>query len=144
MDKNNALDAFAALSQPTRLDAVRLLIKAGDAGMSAGDIGETLGVRQNTMSANLGVLSRSGLIRSTREGRSIRYFADMDGMRGLLAFLMEDCCGGHPELCQPFINDLGCSPQGASPTAGPGEVAFPATARSLAPTSSTQNPESPR
>ena len=109
MDKNHALDAFAALSQSTRLDVFRLLIKAGDAGMSAGDIGDTLGVRQNTMSANLGVLSRSGLIRSAREGRSIRYFADMKGMRGLLAFLMEDCCGGRPELCQPVIDELACA-----------------------------------
>lgn len=109
MDKNCALDAFAALSQSTRLDVFRLLIRAGDAGMSAGDISDTLGVRQNTMSANLGVLARSGLIRSKREGRSIRYFADMDGMRGLLAFLMEDCCGGRPEMCQPVINELVCA-----------------------------------
>lgn len=108
MDKNHALDAFAALSQSTRLDVFRLLIKAGDAGMSAGDVAETLGVRQNTMSNNLSILSRSGLIRNVREGRSIRYFADMDGMRGLLAFLMEDCCGGRPELCQPVINELAC------------------------------------
>ncbi|WP_340243096.1 metalloregulator ArsR/SmtB family transcription factor [Sulfitobacter pontiacus] len=108
MDKNHALDAFAALSQVTRLDVFRLLITAGEVGMSAGDIGDTLGVRQNTMSTNLAILARSGLIRSKREGRSIRYFADMEGLRGLLAFLMEDCCGGRPELCQPIINELAC------------------------------------
>lgn len=109
MEKNKALDAFAALSQATRLDVFRLLVTAGETGMSAGDISETLSVRQNTMSANLSVLSRAGLIRSRREGRSIRYFADMEGMRGLLAFLMEDCCGGRPELCQPVINELACT-----------------------------------
>ena len=109
MEMNHAIDAFAALSQPTRLDVFRLLIKMGDAGMSAGDISETLGVRQNTMSANLGILSRAGLIRNTREGRSIRYFADMEGLRGLLGFLMEDCCGGNPALCQPVINQLACA-----------------------------------
>jgi len=76
--------------------------------MSAGGISDALGVRQNTMSANLSILARSGLIRSAREGRSIRYFADMDGMRGLLAFLMEDCCGGNPDLCRPVINELAC------------------------------------
>jgi DNA-binding transcriptional ArsR family regulator len=108
MDENIAVSAFAALSQATRLDVFRLLIRAGDTGMSAGDIGATLGVRQNTMSANLAILARAGLIRSTREGRSIRYFADMDGMRGLLAFLMEDCCGGCPELCQPVLDELAC------------------------------------
>lgn len=108
MDSIDATDAFAALSQPTRLDVFRLLIKAGEKGMSAGDISDTLEVRQNTMSANLSILVRSGLIRNKREGRSIRYFADMDGMRSLLAFLMEDCCGGNPELCQPVINELAC------------------------------------
>ena len=109
MDSQNALDAFAALSQSTRLDVFRLLIKAGETGMSAGEVGDTLGVRQNTMSANLSILARSGLIRSERQGRSIRYFADMDGVRGLLVFLMEDCCGGRPELCQPVIDELACA-----------------------------------
>jgi hypothetical protein len=33
----------------------------------------------------------------------------MDGMRGLLAFLMEDCCGGRPDLCQPVINEIACA-----------------------------------
>ncbi|QIK41453.1 ArsR/SmtB family transcription factor [Pontivivens nitratireducens] len=108
MDSQNALDAFAALSQSTRLDVFRLLIKAGETGMSAGEVGDTLGVRQNTMSANLSILARSGLIRSVRQGRSIRYFADMDGVRGLLAFLMEDCCAGRPELCQPVIDLIAC------------------------------------
>lgn len=109
MDKNHALGAFAALSQSTRLEVFRLLIKAGEAGMSAGDISETLDVRQNTMSANLSILTQSGLIRNKRQGRSIRYFADMDGMRGLLAFLMEDCCGGHPDLCRPVIDEIACA-----------------------------------
>ena len=109
MDKDRALDAFAALSQSTRLDVFRLLIRAGDEGVSAGVIAHTLGVRQNTMSSNLAVLVRSGLIRNARNGRSIRYFADMEGVRGLLAFLMEDCCGGRPELCQPFIDELACN-----------------------------------
>lgn len=108
MDKNNALNAFSALSQPTRLDVFRLLVKAGDEGMLAGQISDALEVRQNTMSANLSILAQSGLIRNERAGRNIRYFADMDGMRGLLAFLMEDCCGGRPELCQPVIEEIAC------------------------------------
>ncbi|MFG6561500.1 ArsR/SmtB family transcription factor [Sulfitobacter sp. 1A15299] len=108
MDNENALQAFAALGQPTRLDVFRLLIKAGGKGMSAGEIGTALDVRQNTMSANLSVLARAGLIRSKREGRSIRYFADMDGLRALLGFLLEDCCGGEPERCQPLLDELTC------------------------------------
>ena len=108
MEKMRALDAFAALSQPTRLDVFRLLIKAGAVGMSAGEISETLEVRQNTMSSNLSILARAGLIRNERQGRSIRYFADMEGMRGLLAYLLEDCCGGHPEKCRELLNEIAC------------------------------------
>ncbi|WP_371223859.1 ArsR/SmtB family transcription factor [Roseovarius sp. 2305UL8-3] len=106
MDKPNALTAFAALSQDTRLDAFRLLIRAGENGMAAGDIATALKARQNTMSTNLSVLHSAGLIRSKRQGRSIRYYADLKGIRGLLSFLMEDCCGGQPDKCQPLIRDL--------------------------------------
>ncbi|CUH52212.1 transcriptional regulator, ArsR family [Shimia marina] len=108
MDKKSALAAFAALSQPTRLDAFRLLIQAGDAGLAAGEIADALDVRQNTLSANLSVLLQADLLRNQREGRSIRYFADTEGVRGLLGFLLEDCCGGRPDLCQPLIKDLTC------------------------------------
>ena len=108
MDKKSALSAFSALGQDTRLDVFRLLVQAGDAGLLAGEIGERLGVRQNTMSANLSILLNAGLIRNRREGRHVRYFADMDGMRALLAFLMEDCCQGRPELCGPVLDEITC------------------------------------
>lgn len=106
MDDNTATQAFAALSQPIRLSVFRLLVRAGIEGMRAGDIAAALDARQNTMSANLAVLSRAGLLRSERTGREIRYFADLEGMRGLLGYLMEDCCGGRPELCRPLIEEI--------------------------------------
>ncbi len=108
MDKKNALSAFGALAQPTRLDVFRLLVRAGAEGMLAGEIAAALGVVQNTMSTNLSILLAAGLLRNAREGRTVRYFADFDGMRGLLAYLMEDCCGGRPELCAPVIETLTC------------------------------------
>ncbi|MHA7776196.1 ArsR/SmtB family transcription factor [Roseibium sp. M-1] len=108
MDIKDALSAFAALGQETRLKVFRLLINAGPAGMSAGDIGQALDVRQNTMSANLAVLLQAGLVRNEREGRSIRYFADMDGTRDLLTYLVADCCGGHPELCAQVVETVAC------------------------------------
>ena len=74
--------------------------------MLAGEIGERLDVRQNTMSANLSVLLNAGLVRNQRQGRMIRYFADIGGIGSLLGFIMADCCGGRPELCQPVIDEL--------------------------------------
>lgn len=109
MDRFAALQAFAALGQPIRLDVFRLLIQAGPDGCGAGEIGAALNVRQNTLSANLAILRNSGLIRSERQGRNIRYYADLSGIRGLLAYLMQDCCGGRSDLCQPVIELVTCN-----------------------------------
>ncbi len=109
MEMKKALIAFTALSKETRLKVFRLLIRAGPEGMLAGEIGRRLGVRQNTMSANLTILLNSGLVRNEREGKSVRYFADIEGIRGLLGYLMEDCCGGNAEVCQPVIEEISCS-----------------------------------
>ena len=108
MEKHDALAACGALSQETRMDVFRILVKAGDAGMQAGEVGDALGVKSNTLSANLSVLLAAGLVRNERQGRFIRYYADMDGMRGLLGFLMEDCCGGRPEACRPILDAIAC------------------------------------
>lgn len=109
MDNKQPLAAFAALSQQTRLDVFRLLIKAGTDGLGAGEIGQRLNVRQNTMSANLLVLRTAGLVKTERAGRTIRYFADFSAIQGLLSFLMEECCGGNPALCTPIIEEIACA-----------------------------------
>lgn len=108
MDTENALLAFDALSQATRLDALRLLIQAGPEGLAAGDVGERLGVRQNTMSVNLKILMQSGLVSTARDGRSVRYIANFSAIQGLVTFLMQDCCGGQAELCQPILDNVRC------------------------------------
>ncbi|MCB9992277.1 MAG: helix-turn-helix transcriptional regulator [Hyphomicrobiaceae bacterium] len=111
MDKSSALMALSALSQASRLDAFRLLVGAGEVGIAAGEISARLGIVQNTMSAHLGILGAAGLVRHERDGRSIVYFADLPAMQALLSFLMEDCCGGRPDLCQPVIAGLGSTAQ---------------------------------
>jgi len=109
MDKKASLAALSALGHETRLDVFRLLVKAGGDGLLAGEIAARLDVVQNTLSTHLAILDRSGLVRHRREGRAIRYHAAMDGMRALLSFLMEDCCGGVPERCQPALDELTCA-----------------------------------
>lgn len=108
MDKNHALAALAALGQESRLDIFRLLVKAGPEGVPAGEVASRLGAIQNTMSAHLKILHHAGLVRPERDGRVVRYVADMTGFRDLLAYLMEDCCNGSPELCRPVINAVTC------------------------------------
>ena len=95
----HALAALAALAQPTRLEIFRLLMRREPRGLAAGAIAELIGCPHNTLSSHLAILARPGLVRGTRDGRAIVYRADIDGMRALVAFLITDCCDGHPDIC---------------------------------------------
>ena len=106
MDNEHAILAFSALAQPTRLEAFRILVHAGPDGLAAGDLARKLGVPQNTLSAHLGILARSGLVRSERQSRQIFYRPQLDQVRSLTVFLLKNCCGGRPELCEPLVADL--------------------------------------
>jgi DNA-binding transcriptional ArsR family regulator len=106
MMESQALDAFGALAQETRLRIVRLLVRAGPGGLSAGAVAVRVGVPASTLSFHLGHLERAGLVRSRRDARSIVYSADVAAFAGLLQFLMEDCCAGSPEICAPAIEAL--------------------------------------
>ncbi len=108
----HAISALAALAQPTRLAIFRLLEKHEPIGITAGVIADTIGAPHNTLSSHLAILVRAGLLRSAREGRTIVYRCDLEGMRSLIAFLVNDCCDGHPELCNLVTSDLAksCGP----------------------------------
>jgi DNA-binding transcriptional ArsR family regulator len=110
MTAPHALSALAALGQPTRLEIFRLLMRKEPTGLPAGTIAETIGCPHNTLSTHLSILARAGLIRRTRDGRSIVYRADVEGMRALVGFLVTDCCEGHPELCdlQDALRESAC------------------------------------
>jgi DNA-binding transcriptional ArsR family regulator len=99
MKTPDALQALAALSHATRLGVFRLLVARGALGLPAGEIARELGVAPSTLSPHLAQLERAGLATSWRDERRIVYAVNVPGMRGLLAFLTEDCCGGHPEIC---------------------------------------------
>ena len=109
MDVTHALAAFDALGQPSRLAVFRLLVQTGPAGMAAGDIARQLDLRANTLSTHLAILQAAGMISAAREGRSIRYAADMEGLRAILAWLLQDCCGGSPEICAPVLDRIACA-----------------------------------
>jgi DNA-binding transcriptional ArsR family regulator len=102
METQNAVGGLAALAHPGRLEVFRLLVRAGAEGMAAGEIARATGSLPNTLSTNLGILAGAGLVASRRDGRSIIYTAAYERMRELLAFLMEDCCAGKPEICAPL------------------------------------------
>jgi len=108
MDEKDALLAFAALSQSTRLAVFRLLITHEPEGLPAGEVARALEVPQNTLSTHLAVLARAGLVEAERRSRSIIYRARPARVRGLADFLMRDCCRGHPEACATEVSSEDC------------------------------------
>jgi DNA-binding transcriptional ArsR family regulator len=108
MDERQALAAFSALSQETRLQIVRMLVVAGADGMAAGAIAEKLEVSPSNISFHLKELDRSGLVQQQREARSIIYTANYEALSGLVRFLMDDCCAGHPDICAPATTAVAC------------------------------------
>jgi ArsR family transcriptional regulator len=113
MRERQALIGFGALSQETRLRIVRLLVRAGEAGMPAGAIADAVGVSPSNLSFHLKELERAGMIAARREARSIIYAADYVALGALIRFLMEDCCSGHPDICAPVLAAPFCAPAAA-------------------------------
>ncbi|MCA0016478.1 metalloregulator ArsR/SmtB family transcription factor [Mesorhizobium sp. B292B1B] len=109
MDERQALSAFAALSQETRLRILRHLVIAGPDGIAAGAIAEKVEVSASNVSFHLKELERAGLVSVRRDSRSMVYSAEYDALSGLIRFLMEDCCSGRPEICAPALAPVCCA-----------------------------------
>ncbi len=99
MEMKTAIAALSALAHQGRLSIFRMLVQAGREGIAAGEIARRLEIPPNTLSSSLTILSGAGLIGSRREGRSVIYSAQYEAMTGLLEYLLQDCCGGAPEIC---------------------------------------------
>lgn len=113
MEAEEAVLALAALSQSTRLEAFRTLVRHEPDGLAAGDLARQLEVPQNTLSAHLSILTRAQLVTSERRSRSIVYRANLAEFRDVAVFLLRDCCGGRPEICEPVVESLQacCAPK---------------------------------
>jgi ArsR family transcriptional regulator len=85
-------DMFSAMGTEPRLRIMRLLLSAHPDGMAAGDIGAELGIPASTLSHHLDKLKNEDLVRVRREGTYLRYSANADSLRELLAFLYAECC----------------------------------------------------
>lgn len=126
MEINAAIKRLSALAQESRLAVFRLLVKAGPAGVPAGEIARALEITPNTLSAQLTILANAGLVASRRDGRSIIYAAGYDSMSELLVYLLEDCCQGRPEVCAPLAAIAGqaarCAPAAKAESTAPAQA----------------------
>lgn len=113
------IDALSALAHEHRLKIYRLLVEKGPEGLSAGVIGERVGLLPSSLTFHLQNLQRAGLISQQRASRQLIYSADFDAMNGLIGYLTKNCCVGSSADCS-----TGCAPvQSAKATKRPARVA---------------------
>ena len=93
---------FAALGSEQRLSVLITLVRAGPDGLTIGELGERTGVTGSTLTHHMRVLSQSGLVAQTRDGRRILSTADYDAVETLAEFLTSQCCAdtGAPDQDQ--------------------------------------------
>ena len=101
MDNPAAVELFQSLASDVRLGIYRRLVRSGTEGMVAGDIAAALGLPPSNVSFHLKDLTHARLVTVEQEGRFQRYRADLGKMLELVAYLTDECCAGHPELCAP-------------------------------------------
>jgi len=108
--EKESLSQLATLSHPQRMAVYRLLMRRYPDELPAGEISQALDLKPSTTSVYLAALLDSGLAGQRREGTSLRYRADIDGVRGMIGFLVNDCCRGRADLC-PDLPEIAPAPR---------------------------------
>ena len=110
METKQATAIFEALSSDVRLNLFRLLVKYAPGGLVAGEIAKHLNVTNTNLSFHLKTLLYTGLITMEKEGRFLRYRANIPLMLDTIAYLTEECCSGQPEKCRAYRAASSVSP----------------------------------
>ena len=102
MKNNDAINAFLALGQESRLNVFRLIVQKGDVGLSPGQIIEKLGIPNATLSFHLKELLNANLLLVERQSRNLIYRPNARLVQDLSGFLLENCCSG--KSCLPIAS----------------------------------------
>ena len=94
MKNVEAIHAFIALGQESRLNVYRLIVQKGDKGLLPSQIHEMLGIPNATLSFHLKELYQANLITVERQSRNLIYRPNPGMVEELSQFLLTNCCGG--------------------------------------------------
>jgi ArsR family transcriptional regulator len=90
--RHAADEAIAALKVLANEDRLLLLCRLSQGEMCVSDIEEALDIRQPTLSQQLGVLRREGVVDTRREGKNIYYSVADPALLEILAVLYRLYC----------------------------------------------------
>ena len=102
MDWEIAAQGFAAMGSEARLQVLKTLIRAGNEGLTVGEIQERTGIAPSTLAHHLKFLSAAGLLKQEKVGRTILNQASFDRVEQLANFILSECCA---DVKQKAAND---------------------------------------
>jgi DNA-binding transcriptional ArsR family regulator len=97
MKLDDAAAHLEALGNPTRLKIYRTLVRAGDAGLPVGRLQDKVKIAPSTLSHHIKALMVVGLINQVRDATTLVCHANYEVMRGLVDFLVAECCSDSVE-----------------------------------------------
>lgn len=92
LDMELAAQGFAAVGSGSRLQVLRVLVRAGSDGLTISDIQQRTGIAASTLAHHLRFLKSGELITQEKEGRSVINRANYPRIEALAAFLTNECC----------------------------------------------------
>lgn len=104
MNLEIAAQGFAALGSEARLQVVLTLVKAGQGGLTVGDIQSRTGMAASTLAHHLKFLASAGLVLQEKDGRSVFNRAAFDHLENLAGYILKECC----------VEETGCAPSTAN------------------------------
>lgn len=87
-----AATRLAELGHSTRLAVFRLLVKAGQSGISVGEIQQQLDIPGSTLSHHLSRMIKVDLVEQQRDGRTLYCRLKFAEVEALMGFLYDECC----------------------------------------------------
>lgn len=97
MDPDRAARVLAELGNRTRLEVLRLLVRAGPDGLSVGEIQAHLDLAASTLAFHLRGLVQIGLVNQERQGRLVLCRPCLAVLDEVMDFLRAECCRGVPQ-----------------------------------------------
>ncbi|SLN15449.1 Helix-turn-helix domain protein [Falsiruegeria litorea R37] len=88
---------FSAMGSESRLKVLKVLVRAGESGLTVGEIQERTGIAPSTLAHHLKFLAGGGVVVQEKAGRTTINRADFDQLRVLADFILGECCADAPQ-----------------------------------------------
>ncbi|GAB5468708.1 MAG: metalloregulator ArsR/SmtB family transcription factor [Rhodospirillales bacterium] len=92
MEWVTAAQSFAAMGSEARLQVIKALVRAGQEGLSVGEIQDLTGIAPSTLAHHLRFLAGAGLVEQEKLGRTVINRAAYPHLQALADFILEECC----------------------------------------------------